>query len=974
MKYRSILFVHLFSILMIIPCYLYAATKASIEGNITDTTTGQALPGANVFLAGTSIGTATNLNGKFSLTNIPPGEYTLHVKYIGYQAIEIPIQLQTGESLIKNIELESVVLQGQEVGITVQAEGQNEAINRQLTSRSIIEVVSSARIRELPDATAAESVARLPGVSLSREGGEGTKVVIRGMSSEHNKVNIEGIEIASTDRDNRSVDISMISPYMLESIEVQKAVTADHDGDAMGGTVNFIIREASPEWDFDVIAQEVHNGLRNTYEDYKLVGSIDNRFFNDLFGVFLQVDVENRTRDSETLTAEYQLPKPKLNQDNITYVNNVLLEDIYRDKKRLGGAVVLDYRLPTTHIKSVNFLSKIDTDVDTYSELCDAEGAFQGHRSSFREENISLLTNSIHVTQNFPNAKLFLRASRAESVNDVPNDAFWNFRNNSGLEAGFNVQTSPQDLFRYARNDTAAEFLRMIDWNSHRNEETIWEYKTDFEYDYAFSKQVAGKLKIGGKYKEKTRSYDHNSTFIDAYLESTKGARNAIIDYLGLSLPHDVRELPLLYFMDDSYDNDNYLNGDFSMGPFPDTDMLREVIHMISNSLFPASVYSGGEIVPDAVESIRHDYSGNEYYSGAYIMTDMKIGEKIEFNPGLRYEHNVTKYTGIRGDITTGGTPDREWTVWHDTTLSRSNDFWLPMIHLKVKPTGWLDIHLAYTESISRPDYTSIIPSYLINRTTIDDYGNIGLKPSHSENIDLQFSIHSNEIGLLTLGGFHKTIYNQIFATGGRVVPDSAAAYEYPGLEEYQWDNVIGSKIYTYVNNPNKGTVWGLEFGWQTHFWYLPSFLKGLVFNGNYTHIFSETKYPRTTIEFDYTTFQQTNNDTSYTARFINQPKDIVNLAFGYDYKGFSGRISMLYQSNVFAENDFWPELRATTAEYIRWDISIKQQLPVKNLDFTLNFVNLNAEIDKNINQSTGNPTLRENYGRNIIAGLRYTF
>ena len=54
-----------------------------------------------------------------------------------------------------------------------------DAINKQLNAKSLVNIISSDRIQELPDANAAETVARVPGVSIRREGGEGNKVVIQ---------------------------------------------------------------------------------------------------------------------------------------------------------------------------------------------------------------------------------------------------------------------------------------------------------------------------------------------------------------------------------------------------------------------------------------------------------------------------------------------------------------------------------------------------------------------------------------------------------------------------------------------------------------------------------------------------------------------------------------------------------------------------------------------------------------------------
>ncbi len=131
----------------------------------------------------------------------------------------------------------------------------------------IMNVVSAARIQELPDVNAAESVGRLPGVSLIRTGGEGSQVVIRGLSPQYNQITMDGVELSSNvnsqnsiisgDRNqgtaaasllgDRGMDLSMISSSMLGGIEVIKAITPDMDATVLGGVVNFDMRKAAKE-------------------------------------------------------------------------------------------------------------------------------------------------------------------------------------------------------------------------------------------------------------------------------------------------------------------------------------------------------------------------------------------------------------------------------------------------------------------------------------------------------------------------------------------------------------------------------------------------------------------------------------------------------------------------------------------------------------------------------------------------------
>ena len=115
----------------------------------------------------------------------------------------------------------------------------------------------------------------------------------------------------------------------------------------------------------------------------------------------------------------------------------------------------------------------------------------------------------------------------------------------------------------------------------------------------------------------------------------------------------------------------------------------------------------------------------------------------------------------------------------------------------------------------------------------------------------------------------------------------------------------------------------------------------------------------------------QTVNDTSYTSRMLNQPNDIANLAVGYDYKGFSARVSMIYIDNVFTHPDFWMQNRTNTAKYTRWDLSVKQDLPWYNVQIYFDMNNITAEKDISINQRTSFPASEQHYGMTADVGLR---
>ena len=249
------------TIILLMSSYTLYGQKASITGSVVDSLTKDALIGANVYIVGTSLGSATNNEGSFILKNINTGSYKIKISYIGYESKEIAIDLPDPINYDKGlISLNYTTIDGEGVEVTAQAKGQMDAINKQLKAKSIKNIVSSDRIQELPDANAAETVARVPGVSIRREGGEGNKVVIRGLSPKYNKITVNGTNLSSTDPDDRSTDLSMISQYMLDGIEVTKAGTPDQEADVLGGTVNFKLRKAKPGLHGNAVTQGMYNG------------------------------------------------------------------------------------------------------------------------------------------------------------------------------------------------------------------------------------------------------------------------------------------------------------------------------------------------------------------------------------------------------------------------------------------------------------------------------------------------------------------------------------------------------------------------------------------------------------------------------------------------------------------------------------------------------------------------------------------
>ena len=961
-----------------------AAQKVSLSGIVSDTKEETPLVGANVYIVGTSLGTATNEEGFYTIKGIKKGSYVVKVTYIGYKTLEDSIVLNE-EDISKDFILSYTSIQGEEVVVTGQAKGQMDAINKQLASKSIINVVSSDRIQELPDANAAESVARIPGVTIKREGGEGNKVVIRGLSPKYNSITVDGTRLASTDPDDRSTDLSMISQYMLDGIEVTKAGTPELDGDVLGGTVNFILKKAKPGLHADIITQGMNNSLKETYDDNKLVIGVGNRFWKDRIGIFGQLDYENRNRSSNSLGGWYTNPGAKLDSMNALKLSSLNLYDTIRKNKRQNSLLVLDFEIPnlynitTDGLISFSYLnSAINKDVIRYHDGYALNSNSKNHTSSANNSQIEVNTRTLKIKQTFfSNIHFDAYMSSSRSTNDQQTYSFNFSEPHAYTESTNNLPINK--IFEVSKNDTSFTGLDGYSFDYYYSNELEKTYGVNLQYDFRITKYLAGKIKVGNKFRTKTRTYDRNHEYAPiAAAAGLAGPRDSLAHHFPRILENrgvDSRRMSMWAFLDPNYDSSNFMNGQYPMGPVADIDFMMEIFRFFRENF---NRYSPGASTIDEyimhklheTNSIRFDYTGTEDYSAKYAMIDLDIISKVNIIYGARTEVNKTTYNSWRSQKS--ALPHWVYTG-EEYSYDRENEFVLPALFVKYTPFPWLTLRYASTKTLTRPNYSDIIPIYEWDGTGNSvDYRTPDLVPGVSDNIDYNISVNNNYLGFFSVGIFEKSIADLIFSGGRRVILDPDEF----GLPSGTKNALI--RNYT-SNNPFPVSLKGMEFDWQTRFWFLPGMLSGIVLNANYTIIESEVKYPRTVVDskIDWSTFPpvvtKSNIDTSYVDRLIDQPKKIINFSIGYDYKGFSGRLSMLHKSDIFMSTNFWPELRVNTDDYTRWDISVKQELPIKGLSVFMNVNNITETVDVN-RFKYGSLSLEQHYGRTADLGFKYSF
>jgi TonB-dependent receptor len=967
----------------IIPAVALCQQTGTITGVVTDVESKDVLIGANIVIKGTSLGTVSDIYGRYTIKNVSAGAHTLRIGYVGYESIELPVQLKENATMTRDIRLKAVGVQGEEVVITAQAQGQKAAINQQLAATQIKNVVDAARIKELPDANAAESIGRMPGVFLVRSYGEGSQVAIRGMEPKYNQITIEGVEMPSSASGDRSVDLSMISSSMLSGIEIFKSVTPDMDAAVLGGSVNFQIREAqvtaSGAPTIDLSLQGGYNRLKGSYDDYNFSGTVGHRFFDDGFGVLAQGVVERKNLTANIFGGDF-FQKNKSNYFNppILLMHSLNLSYKPVEQNRYNGTLVTDYKWTSGKIALLNFFSKSTRDVQTFSQNY---GMGDNNYINFGASSFSPVTNQItnilSVKQDV--SSFSVNGKLSHSYTENINPGYWGVTFNQ--VAGVNLNSisanqSPEVIAQQAFNQVNQDTVMFggISTNSSFTRQRNISGALDIERDVNFSDFITSKVKFGGMVQHAFRSYDYSSGTGSLGTPANSGARASVVSQFPwmAQAPYNMNTngntlFPMKMFFDRGSDFGKFLNGDYAMRGFPtDISLLSQVVNNVVNYQRDKPFAVSNAYSPDAYDNIANDYSGDEYRKAAYVMATLNVGPQLTIIPGVRYQGLKTEYTAAHIPTAYNNNTYPYPFPKIDTTVTQYHEYWLPDVTVRYRMYTWLDLRFSYTNTITYPDFNYIVPMIHIFTNSVD-WNNYQLKPARSRNFDFSMSIYDNTVGLLTVNPFLKRIDDLIMSPGTVHITDPSA---YPGLPA----SVKSYTINTRINNPKQVDLWGVEADWQTNFWYLPNPLKGLVFNINYTHIFSSAEYPFV-MRQDTGSFPRYGVkfiDTTYTDRLLDQPSNIVNLSIGYDYQGFSARGSMIYQADVFTGTSFWEGFRSHKAKYVRWDFTARQKLPVAGWETFFDINNLNSEPDINVIQGNGYPTSQQLYGLTATIGLRW--
>lgn len=778
----------------------YAQDNSSLKGRILDENN-LPLPGATILVPSLKIGISSDFNGYYELIDLPKGNHKITITFIGYQDIEESISFNAGTTiknfslLPKTDELAEVIIKGS-IG-----KGQAKALNQQKNKNNITNIISADQVGKFPDANIGDALKRVPGISMQNDQGEARDIIIRGLAPQLNSVTLNGDRIPSAEGDNRRVQMDLIPSDMIQTIEVNKAVTPDMEGDAIGGSVNLITRSAPSTFRAFLTGSYGQNPVRNT-PNYNFSGLVANRAFNKKLGYVINASYNSNEYGSDNVEFEWE------NDNGNSYLGEHDIRRYDVKRNRMSIATNLDLNLDennTLFFKSmynqrkdfenryrVRF-RKIDAPDASGISKAEVRRQTKGGINNSTNDNTRLEKQSVYKLSIggehllFGNVKLIWKTGISRAQEERPNERYIRFEN---------------DDIEVRQDFSRAKFPTLIPTNNDFNDPTKFVYdevteekrftrerKMSSNIDLIIPVNTAGayknNLKFGFKHKYKEKLRDNN--FFEYDLESQFPTMN-------LTTTAD-------------YTVNGYLAGDnYKSGLFTSREFLGS-LNLIN-----------GEAVLD--EYVPGNYDADENIYAFYGMLNQKLGEDLSIIAGIRAEKTTIDYNGF----------DLKIEEEEVTTTSGSNSYinWLPNLHAKYKINNNTLLRAAWTNTIARPNYFDLVPYRNINSDDLEaEYGNSSLNPTESMNFDVMFEHYFSNVGIISAGVFYKDIDQFIYNSISRE------------------SITIGgnTEIYDVTRPFNGGTaeVYGFEISVQRKLNFLPGFLRNLTIYGNYTFTDSKT-------------------------------------------------------------------------------------------------------------------------------------
>ena len=699
---------------------------ASVGGTITDRH-GSPLPGVRIVLVGTHRGAMSGLDGSYAIADLKAGQYKLHLTYAGYRDTTVSVAIQDDVEVdTLNIAIaEFTMSDGGEATVTAKSENGSDvsAFETLRNSESVINTVSARSIEVSPDVDVADVSQRLSGVSMTRTAASGSAeyAIIRGMDPRYNYTTVNGIKIPSPDNKNEYVPLDIFPAGLLDRLEVTKTLTPEMEGDATGGVMNLVMKQA-PE--HEVLSLDLGSG------------------YNSLFG---------GSQKFYTFT------------DNNAQSPRVLNGSTYQ-------ATMANFPNATWSPRPVNFLP------DGYFSL--TAGNRFGHQQQFGLIVAGTYQNSYRGANTLFFGTNINQITGAPNLLDFDNREYSILQTRMGAMANFDYRADPNNTFQlfgmYASLNKQEERNQYDTVNSKGswplNPEVDWDIRAINETQTIGNGTLSGHDVIFGK----DLQADWHLSYSHAVLNSPDQAYLSLLGGVHYTTnppttdPYTADNSKRIWENGSNDDKSAYLNlrsteallgttADFTYGGMYRNTARHSVYDNYDLRALNGAQYYYGNISADTFEVY------NPYGTSANPLNyDAHQNITAAFGQAKFFVGPVTVLAGARMEQTDFG-----WTSAEPASLPGKTgkiDYvdLLPSINLKYSQTANMDWRASYFKSIDRPTFYELIPSEGVPGDDYKEISNDTLQRTQIDNLDLRWEYFPGGLDQLLVGAFYKQLHDPI--------------------------------------------------------------------------------------------------------------------------------------------------------------------------------------------------------------------
>jgi len=695
----------LFVILFLFSTGLFAGI--SVKGTVKDADTKEELIGVTLIVKrNPAKGAITGLDGSFSIDDLANPD-TLICSYMGYKTAEYPV---TGTNSKLTILLKSNTLQINEVVVTGNFVNNTETGARSIEKNSlnVMNVVSAKAIEISPDMTVGNVIARVSGIIVERNSsGEGQYALLRGMDKRYNYTLVNGVKIPSPDSKNRFVPLDIFPSELLDRLEVTKALTADMEGDGIGGAINMVMKDAPASTQFTATLSTGYNAMffNRDYQSFDY-GAIDKRSPLEKYGIEYASAVKMKDFTSANLHLNSGQALPNI-AGGFSYGKRFF-------QQKLGMMLAGSYS-NTLH----------GTTSDIYTTTIDADEGIQAINHRYISTQQSRLGTHAKLDYNIAQGHKFVLYNAYMDFGNMQVRDSYSTKNHT-VRMRYNHQSILNTTLK-GLHDILKEKLN-LDWSVNYGK-ALNETPDNTTINSLIQGIETIQIDPGA-----TRRWEHNSD-------------KDIAAFLNLHFNQKIGQ-STLELLSGGMIRDKKRDGHFDIYTFvpydPAKDNPRELIKGVDWNNYDEVKYEFKGVDP----SDPLNNNATERIWAGYFSAKLTI-KQLQIIAGLRYEHTDQGY-------------HLKYESFSEKNSSRQiyGDF-LPSINLKYGIRKNTNLRLSYYKAINRPSFFEILPYQMV----FDDYterGNPDLKHAIAHNFDMRYETFPRASEQFMVGLFYKTIINPI--------------------------------------------------------------------------------------------------------------------------------------------------------------------------------------------------------------------